>query len=522
MPCSFPSLGELIKFAYAATGVLPRKYGEQDDLTELEKKTLQTQLRRLAEEKGSLADRLGELIRDLAFIVTGTIKNPKVNFAIGECVMDLFEVYNKVVRDDGTFLNERESIRWICRAYAIPRLALSIQKHLLRFNLAAEGFSTPDEADWFLPTLSEAAITSPLTKVMRWAYHACDTSQTRFHYPDKGALTDCFEQEQNLENAADWAKGKRLPSWPMLHRNFSMSMDRLATIENPAYKREIPETLRESIILALFLARVSTYVCNAIADAYGPAFLGKLVDQFKRHSLSLAQELEEFREEVTAYISEAQVPPESIHQVWYDASAAHWAWFKDRAVHLANVLQMVSQRHAGVLPDGVVDQLMSGYGDYTVRAAVEQWEIAQEFVVPEGFAVALADGMSLHSNPSCSAEDVDGYVDALRRSKLEAHLPWIGSWLHATVCYRHQDYEAAFDQIEDAFERAKYCAGASQAKLVNRYIELAAKTDRWKSFKKGVEWARYLGISVRMLCEEEPTDDRLRAVFGFMKKVQFL
>lgn len=521
MSCGFPTLGQLIKFAYAATGVLPRKYGEQGDLTESEKKTIQTQLNRLAKEKGSLSGPLGERIRQLAFVVAGAIKSQKVNFAIGESVMDLFEVYNKVVREDGTFLDERDSIRWICRAYVIPRLALSIQKHLLRFNLAAEGFVTPDETDWFLPTLTETGITWPLAKVMDWVYQTSNTSQTRFHHPDKGARTDCPAQAQNLENAADWGKGRRLPSWPMLHRNFSMSMDRLATIENPLYRRELPEALRESIVQALFLARVSTYVCDAIAQAYGPAFLGKLVEQFKRHSLLLAQELDEFRKGVATYINEAQVPPESVDQVWFEASEAHWAWFHDRAEHLGNVLQMLAQRHAGDLPDGLIGELVTTYGHYSVRGAVEKWEITQEFELPEGFAEAVAEGMSLHANPSCSAEDVSGYVDVLRRNKLEAHLPWIGPWLHAAVCYRRQDYEAAFDQVEDAFEQAKYCAGASQAKLVNRYIELAAKTDRWKSFKNGVEWARYLGIPVRVLREDEPTDDRLRAVFAFMKKVQF-
>lgn len=522
MSCSFPTLGQLIKFAYSATGVLPRKYGEQDDLTESEKKTIQTQLNRLAEEQGSLAGPLGERIRQLAFIVAGAIKSQKVNFAIGESVMDLFEVYNKVVREDGTFLDERDSIRWICRAYAIPRLALSIQKHLLRFNLAAEGFVTPDEADWFLPTLTETGITWPLAKVMDWVYRTSNTNQTRFHYPDKGQQTDYAAQAQNLENAADWGNGKRLPSWPMLHRNFSMSMDRLGTIENPLYRRELPEALRESIVQALFLARVSTYVCDAIAQAYGPAFLGKLIDQFKRHSLLLAQELEEFRKGVAAYINEAQVPLESVNQVWFEASEAHWTWFCDRAEHLGNVLQTLAQRHAGDLPDGLIGELVTSYGRYSVRGAVEQWEIAQEFEAPEGFTVALADGMALHSNPSCSAEDVDGYVNGLRRDKLESYLPWIGPWLHAVVCYRRQDYQTAFDHIEDAFERAKYCAGASQAKLVNRYIELAAKTDRWKSFKNGVAWARYLGIPVRLLYDVEPTDDSLRSVFGLMKKVEYL
>lgn len=522
MSCSFPALGQVIKFAYDATGVLPRKRGDQDDLTDQQKKTVQKQLERLIAEKGSLSTRLGGLIHDLAFIVAGTVENERVNLAIGEGLLDLFEVYNKVVCNDGTFLDEARSIQWICRAYAIPRLAFSIPKQLLRFNIGAQGLSFPGEPDWFLPTLEESRITWPLTKAMRWIYHVCDTTQTHFHYPGKNVREVYPEQQRNLENAADWSAGKRLPSWPGLRWNFSKSMDRLESIEDPSLRRDIPEALRESIMHVLFLARLSTFVCRAILDAYGPAFLGMLVNQFQRHSLWLAPELHEFREQVTAYIGQAGVPPESIDQVWFLASKAYWASFADLAILRASVLQARCEIHDGVIPEEERAELVANCGDHAFETAVEQWVIAREFMPPEGFAEAFVSGMSLRTNPDCTAEDVDGYVEGLRRTKLESLLPWVGPWLHALVCYRREDYEAAFHYIEDAFERAKYCAGAHQSKLVNRYIELAAKTDRWTSFKSGVEWARYLGISVRLLRDEPLTDDSLRAAFALMKRMQYL
>jgi len=64
--------------------------------------------------------------------------------------MDLFDVYNLVIRTEGTYLSERDSVRWFCRAYAVPRLVFSVRKHLLRFNAMSEGLLTPPEADWYL------------------------------------------------------------------------------------------------------------------------------------------------------------------------------------------------------------------------------------------------------------------------------------------------------------------------------------------------------------------------------------
>lgn len=67
----------------------------------------------------------------------------------------------------------------------------------------------------------------------------------------------------------------------------------------------------------------------------------------------------------------------------------------------------------------------------------------------------------------------------------------------------------------------RYRAGGSQYLLVNQFVELAAKTDRWKSFKKGVEWALYLGISIRWLRDQEPTEESLQFVFAMMQKATY-
>lgn len=224
---NFPTLGELVKFAFDAAGVLPRKRGEDDGLNDTDKKRIQKQLQRLTDEEGSLTDRCGELIRNLGFLTAGAIPNAKVNLAFGEGVMDLFEVYNAVIRDEGTYLNKKDSILWFCRAHAIPRLALSIQKHALRFNLASEGFAIPPDPNWYLPTANGDEIIMPIKKAMSWVYEACGVSRTHFHYPGKSANTDDAELQQNLENASDWFKGERLPSWPGLSWNFARSFEHL-------------------------------------------------------------------------------------------------------------------------------------------------------------------------------------------------------------------------------------------------------------------------------------------------------
>jgi hypothetical protein len=522
MNCNFPNLGQIIKFAFDATGVLPRKHGEQDGLTEQEKKRIQKQLERLVDEDGSLQDRYGELIKDLAFITAGTVQNLKVNFAIGDVAMDLHEVYHLVIRSDGTYLSEKENIRWFCRHYAIPRLALSFQKHQLRYNLAAERLDTPDDPDWYLPTVDEGKITWPLAKAMRWIYQVCETNQTQFHYPGKNAKTDCAEQYQNLESAADWLNGKRMPSWPALYWNFSKSFDRLGAASDLRHRREIAVKRRESIIVALFLARLATYVSKAISEAFGPAFLAQLIKQFRQHRTWLALDLEALRNYTISYIEENHAPAAAVDAIWWKCSEQYWAWFAERATTFGNRLEHLLEEHGyAALPEETVSLLVKDYGDYTVRTSLELVEANREFSMPEGFAQALHDGFDLKSNPNVDDVDIDRYAEELASKGLEYYLPWMEPWLRAAIRYRREEYESAFRYVEAAFENAKYCAGEKQYQLVNQFIELAAKTDRWKSFKKGVEWARYLGLSVRWLRDNEPTEDNLRSVFRMMKKVRY-
>ncbi|WP_412530278.1 hypothetical protein [Burkholderia lata] len=521
MSQGFPPLGRLIRFAFAASGVLPRKRGEQDGMTESEKKAIQKQLERLVNEEGSLVDRHAELVKALAFAIAGTIDDIKSNFAIGETVLDLLEVYQAVIRSDGSYLDERESLKWFARCYAIPRLAMSIQKQLLRFNLSAEGFDTPTDADWFLPTLSSSSIRWPLANAIEWVYAICNMSQTSFHCSGQTALEATPQQRQNLENAADWLKGRRLPSWPALYWNFSTSLSLLATLDDPHDRREITPALRMSIVHVLFLARVSTYVCQSIESAYGAAFLSQLIEQFQRHTRWLNNDLAKFRADVEAYLDETSLPENERDAIWLNASEHYWKWYVSHATEVGSRMHALWIESNGVLSDALVDAWADAKGDHPVRSTIEFMMIARDYELPDGFATALMDAQRLRTNKESSLVDVDRYIDVLRQIGLDSRLSWIEPWLRGEINYRHGDHDAAFTQFEAALARAKYCAGAQQDQIVNRYIELAAKTDRWKCFKSGIEWARYLGIAIRLLRGSEATEENLRAIFAIMKQVHY-
>jgi len=67
----FATQGELVKLAYDAFGVLPRKDACHDDIDETQKKAIQKQLERLAKEEGGLLSNFGQVTQTLSSILKG-------------------------------------------------------------------------------------------------------------------------------------------------------------------------------------------------------------------------------------------------------------------------------------------------------------------------------------------------------------------------------------------------------------------------------------------------------------------
>lgn len=130
----------------------------------------------------------------------------------------------------------------------------------------------------------------PVERVMRWIYEKCEMSQTAFHsLMPNGAARD-YTADRRLENAQNWIKCQSLPSLAGLMMNFNVSFDRLESIGRLTIQ------LREAFCIALVLARVSTYVCNAALKTYGAAYLEQVCAEFKEDDKNAAAEFSDFKE----------------------------------------------------------------------------------------------------------------------------------------------------------------------------------------------------------------------------------
>lgn len=518
----FPTLGELVQFIYDAAGVLPRKRGLEDDIDETKKKTLQKALSRLANEEGDINENFGELIKNLAFLVTGHITNPRVNFSIGEVLIDVMEVYREVLKDDGTYLDKKGTMKWFLIDYAIGRLAFSVKKHMLRFNVAADNFSTPTDF-WYLPTVAEGKIIFPLEKVMSWIYEECGRSQKSFHYPDVSNSANHVQQEQNWENAKNWMNGKSLPSLSALLWNFNSSINLVNNSENADAKISISSHLRDSFCITLFIARASTYMFKTALDSYGLPFAKEICEQFERQAYDVSVDFSEFQTYIENSLQNGRYTQISIDETWFHEIPQFCTEYANTQHQLSQFLgTKTPEEQAAIFQDSLeIENLIRYFGKFSVQSIAAMFNRTNSHEAPPNFINFLCDGLNLKNNRVASETEISLFELAMKESGTEPLLPWMLPWIQGAYHYRREEYDLAFHFLKDAFNSAKYCAGHHQYQLVNQFVEVSAKNDKRLEFKKGIRWAQYLGIEIRWLRKEEPTEENLDSVFAIMKKTVY-
>jgi len=508
---SFPTQGEVIQFVFDAFGVLPRKHDDDASFDETQKKSIQRALQRLAVEEGTLNQRFGEMLQTLSYLVAGSIP-PRECFALGDILCDLLDIYQNTLRDEGTFLSKSETVKWFLLDSVVRRLPMSIAKHFQRYNVSADGLVAPADAYWYLPNKGSDGWVWPMEKVMRWAYELAGTSIQKFHWPDEDDLTN---QETNLGNAKKWLAGRHVPSWPALLKNFNQSFDALDKTQSKGDRHVLSETQKDSIRTALFVARATTYISKTVLSKHGEATLQEFCSRYQIVADCVNDDAQRIRDHVQLLIARDDIASNEWDSVWFDVSTDYWTYFADRLHEIDQGLQQqqitISQaveisRHIG-------------------RFAALSFEMPEKFTpqhsTPQGFSEAVLDGLALRKSADLSIEKTEEYATRLNDLGLGHVLPWMVPWQVATIYFRAKQYEKAYPFIQEAFEKAKYCAGGNQYQLLNQYIELAAKNDKWRDFKRGIEWATSLGFEVRWLRQDEPTEEKLLFVFEIMKKAVY-
>lgn len=312
------------------------------------------------------------------------------------------------------------------------------------------------------------------------------------------------------------------PSWGGLQWTFSRAFENLAVCEVDSERHELPKVFRENLFCILFIARFSTDLCKRIEKSYGVVFLEQCIERYQQHRKWLESEVEMNRNIVEEVLEKEHGLCSREYTIWYQISERYWRTVADRMYGCGAKIQEILDGSGEVKEVRAVERrLIQQFGEYPVRRAISVLDESSQRQIPDGFVEAFESALKMKASELTDLE-VDRYEADLRRLDLEKRLKWIVPWLRAVIRYRAEDYEGAMCFAECAFIHAKYCAGGKQYDVINLYVELAAKNNDMKGFKKGIEWARFVGLKIRWLRDKEPSDENMHYVFEVLRAARYL
>lgn len=516
---SFPTLGEIVRELFNCSGLLPNK-GERSELllSGNEKKLLQMQLKRLADESSRIEGKLEVLLATFYKLLIKVVPNKLFASMIMEFVKEALTTYRAVLIDDGTYLSKHKTTKWLIKTYLIDRLVISFHKNYLRFNIASEKLDVPYILTWCLPDFSNEKTTWPLSHAWKLIYDSLSISQLAFHYPDKHKEDP--KAIQNLEKAQRWVAGKQLPSISSLFSNLEYSITLLNETENPKLHRNISSEQLIKFKLILFVARIATYFFKEIQCAYGSKFLRNICLHLKRQSSRLNRVNKMLELEINAINSRcSDLTKEELDHITFLHVDNYWQSYavkqQEGAQRLqdyleANAFDNLSSREKAMV-------YISCVGSFQTYSLLEMESFNVRDEMRDEFPRLLAKGMRLKKKIN-SISEAELFEQELEELDFKSCLGWLSSWCYANYYYQHEDNEKAYLHYKEAFNRAKYAAGRNQYLLINQYIESCAKNNKYRDMKKAVAWAYYLGIEVRWLrgWDDPEAEATLRSLFNFM------
>ena len=505
----YPSLGEVVNYLFRASGTLPRKgtHGDNKIFSEKTKRSIQRKIQRLAAEEGELENNLHDSFAVAGQLLSEVLTCPITANQISDFINDLYECYFDLIKEKGTLMSKSDTVRYFMTAYGVDIGVRSLILSWLKWRPYYPSTNRPNQEFWYLPSENPGGVTWPLAYALKWAYEIIGVSQTRFHQPH-GIGTDS-QLDNNLKSAKEWTSGKSIPSMFVLKKNLDESFQAL---EKSGHL--VKDSTRSNIITVVALSRISTKIAKDIEKSYGGQFLNDIIDQIKKYVSWLEDDLIEYERELRQHSAFMQKASKEYHNLRWRILTNFWGHF-DAKRHSSQSLINKHMDNYGKTEPYIINWLEKRYGPYAALVPID-CQNRSNADNPEGFEDILQRAINILNDSSSTDESINKIAEDLHHHEIDKRAPWIIPWLKGAACYWSEHYGVAFYHYEQAYTLAKYSAGNYQYRLINQYLEVAAKTGRWRELKKAAHWASYLNIPIRWLREDEPNDENLRFVYNLL------
>ena len=266
----FPSQGDLLRFIYNATGIIPSKKQFIID-TEIDDKSLHKSLERLAKEEGDFLKHFKQHVNEFRSAIHGLFANDMYSNTLYDPLVELFQIYTQTVLTDHTYLEKKESLSYLIHSTFLQKAASSIFKYQQYYSAFLDASFSPNDNFWYL----QYKDTTPLACVVQWIYDCENKSQEEFHNTFCKKCGGNLDQiEKDIANVNNWASSTvKLPA-------FSSILD----VFNRAFKfHNIEDDLKQKYIFFLLIARFATYCLKILYGNYEEEDISNILKKLKNY-----------------------------------------------------------------------------------------------------------------------------------------------------------------------------------------------------------------------------------------------
>lgn len=515
-----PTLGEVFKVVFELTGLLANKHKQSQVIGgDKRKKTIQTQLRRLASGEGDPDSLYNELREQLHLLLSEAIAHQNVVDTALATLDSGYEGIRKTLKEQHTYLTKSETAKWLIECGIVDGLINDVHKNSLFNDLPYSRLRFPSEEEWWLPCFINSKRQWPLERTWRWVYQQLDTSQTRFHCPDG----ESQRGKQNLENASRWFNRERLPSWSELQKNFRYSVQLLERCEDNKYHREISPELQKGLETVLFFARLATAAWMKLEKQFEETFTRYLAIRMNSQNRRLKKEVARLHAMNEELIQKLPPMPEyARREILRKNVDFFWRLRSDTVLGNATRFQreVVNKRDTFYFTLSELKLIIKRYDKFTLSMMLTRlkYQPTKEQI---NYAILYKEGRDLLLSDSLSFAQISNFEQLIKANNNEDNLSWLVLWMRGELNAQEQKFDAAFTFYDQAFEDAKTRAASELYLFANKFADVCAKANKWSRFKRLVAWTSHTDIEIRILRNFEISEENIRGTFELLKRITY-
>lgn len=467
----FPTVGEITLAVFKYSGLwelLPKK-----------KKSMERKLERFATEEKILSKfEMNEIFKDYFNEITD---NNQLSWILADLVVGLLYGYPLLLRNNASFLNRKETIRWIMKVSLPAPLVIALQtSKAFAKHPSVELSNMFNDIDFqrFLPSFNGKETIMPFSKILKYLLN--DILQKS---PEKIVKEGDSPNPRTVRN---WIEGRQLP-------NTSYLIDFVKIID-------FSEKEKESFLLMILIARFFDFLFQDLIKNYGVEEVKKIVDDFS-----------------TLYTAFKNTLIEPVFKSMPFSHSVKWeSWkhivFSRFDEDLSNRLDQELNR---AIEEGISDE--PSFFDLATKMYLTNLDA---FVPAENQAEYIKRSyellnQSLNTNSENVVEYEESILELEHKKPRDGSLAFFHPLLQARCAIFNKNIEGALKYLIEAFNEGRYASGSLVESILIDLMGVSAyqfsksddkkgaRGDYWKILKYMRTWAHHHG-----LCEQYLSDDK--------------